>query len=288
MFWRSVPVTDLWLGWRWDVFFLYYKHHLCVLILSENKITQNVNVSIWIRVALCSMICYASNYLVLDISVASVVVRSLNKCPQNWLSTRKISFHDTFMIFIIITINNVMIIITLCPEATSSCNRCFFNVRCPCQPNHRSGTSGTRLPHHHQATWHVPGPGDTRLGTRRMCGAGGDWTGLGSTLFCCVPSWFICCWPAPGCGWHSASAALASAGRTNIKHMAGPSLHPFITRLANMLDHWTRVHQPRYLDVTVASPCLFIFIQLAWTHNTALPPPPPPARRTKSWLKCLN
>ena len=133
--------------------------------------------------------------------------------------------------------------------------------------NHRTGTSGTRLPHHHQATWHVPGPGDTCLGTRRMCGAGGDWTGLGSTLFCCVRSWFICCWPA-WCGWHSASAALASAGRTNIKHMAGPSLHPFITRLATMLDQWTSVHQPRYLDVTVASPCLFIFIQLAWTHHS--------------------
>ena len=90
------------------------------------------------------------------------------------------------MIFIIITINNVMIIITLSPEATGSCNRCFFNVRCPCQPNHRTGTSGTRLPHHHQATWHVPGPGDTCLGTRRMCGAGGDWTGLDWVLLCSV------------------------------------------------------------------------------------------------------
>ena len=52
--------------------------------------------------------------------------------------------------------------------------------------NHRSGTSGTRLPHHHQATWHVPGPGDTCLETRRMCGAGGDWTGLDWVLLCSV------------------------------------------------------------------------------------------------------
>ena len=52
--------------------------------------------------------------------------------------------------------------------------------------NHRTGTSGTRLPHHHQATWHVPGPGDTCLGTRRMCGAGGDWTGLDWVLLCSV------------------------------------------------------------------------------------------------------
>ena len=231
--------------------------------------------------------CYASNYLVLDISVASVVVRSLNKCPKNWLSTGKISFHDTFMIFIIITINNVMIIITLCPEATSSCNRCFFNVRCPCQPPHRHqwDTAPSPSPGHvaRACAWrHVSGD------TSHVRGGGWlDWTGLGSTLFCCVRSWFICCWPA-WCGWHSASAASAAAGRTNIKHMAGPSLPPFITRLANTLDQWTSVHQPRYLDVTVASPCLFIFIQLAWTHNTAPWPPPPPARRTKSWLKCLN
>ena len=91
------------------------------------------------------------------------------------------------MIFIIITINNVMIIITLCPEATSSCNRCFFNVRCPCQPPHRTGTSGTRLPHHHQATWHVPGPGDTCLGHVACAGrgvSGLDWTVFYSVLLC--------------------------------------------------------------------------------------------------------
>ena len=209
---------------------------------------------------------YASNYLVLDMSVASVVVRSLNKCPQNWLSTRKISFYDTFMIFIIITINNVMIIITLCPEATSSCNRCFFNVRCPCQPpyrhRHQWDTAPSPSPGHVARAW----PGDTCLGHVACAGrAGGDWTGLGSTLFCCVPRWFICCCPAPV--WVARSLRrLRPAGRANIKHMAGTSLHPFITRLR---IRWTSVHQPRHLDVAVASPCLFIFIQLAWTHNTA-------------------
>ena len=130
---------------------------------------------------------YASNYLVLDMSVASVVVRSLNKCPQNWLSTRKISFHDTFMIFIIITINNVMIIITLCPEATSSCNRCFFNVRCPCQPPHRHrhqwDTAPSPSPGHVARAW----PGDTCLGHVACAGRGVtglDWTGFYSVLLC--------------------------------------------------------------------------------------------------------
>ena len=158
---------------------------------------------------------YASNYLVLDMSVASVVVRSLNKCPQNWLSTRKISFHDTFMIFIIITINNVMIIITLCPEATSSCNRCFFNVRCPCQPPHRTGTSGTRLPHRHQATWHVPGPGNTFLG--HVACAGRGVTGLDWVLLCSVVFRADSSVAAPHqCGWHAASAASAQlAGPTS-------------------------------------------------------------------------
>ena len=120
-------------------------------------------------------------------SVASVVVRSLNKCPQNRLSTRKISFHDTFMIFIIITINNVMIIITLCPEATSSCNRCFFNVRCPCQPPHRHrhqwDTAPSPSPGHVARAW----PGDTCLGHVACAGRGVtglDWTGFYSVLLC--------------------------------------------------------------------------------------------------------
>ena len=158
---------------------------------------------------------YASNYLVLDMSVASVVVRSLNKCPQNWLSTRKISFHDTFMIFIIITINNVMIIITLCPEATSSCNRCFFNVRCPCQPPHRHrhqwDTAPSPSPGHVARAW----PGDTCLG--HVACAGRGVTGLDWVLLCSVVFRADSSVAAPHqCGWHAASAASAQlAGPTS-------------------------------------------------------------------------
>ena len=102
----------------------------------------------------------------------------------------------------------------------------------------------------------------TRVRGHVAC-AGRGVTGLDWVLLCSVVFGADSSVAGPWCGWHSASAASAPAGRTNIKHMAGPSLHPFITRLANTLDHWTSVHQPRYLDVTVASPCLFIFIQLA-------------------------
>ena len=93
------------------------------------------------------------------------------------------SFHDTFMIFIIITINNVMIIITLCPEATSSCNRCFFNVRCPCQPPHRHqwDTAPSPSPGHVTRAWawrHVSGD------TSHV--RGGGMTGLDWVLLCSV------------------------------------------------------------------------------------------------------
>ena len=148
-------------------------------------------------------------------SVASVVVRSLNKCPQNRLSTRKISFHDTFMIFIIITINNVMIIITLCPEATSSCNRCFFNVRCPCQPPHRHrhqwDTAPSPSPGHVARAW----PGDTCLG--HVACAGRGVTGLDWVLLCSVVFRADSSVAAPHqCGWHAASAASAQlAGPTS-------------------------------------------------------------------------
>ena len=124
--------------------------------------------------------------------------------------------------------------------------------------NHRTGTgtSGTRLPHRHQATWHAPGLVTRVWDTLHVRGGGClDWTGLCSTLFCCVPRWFICCCPAPV--WVARSLRrLRPAGRANIKHMAGTSLHPFITRLANTLDQcppaplpWCRCGQslPLYL-----------------------------------------
>ena len=198
------------------------------------------------------------------------------------------SFHDTFMIFIIITINNVMIIITLCPEATSSCNRCFFNVRCPCQPPHRHqwDTAPSPSPGHVARAWawrHVSGD------TSHVRGGGWlDWTGFYSVLLC---SELIHLLLARTGVWVALSLRRLRLSWPDQHQTYGghQSLPPFITRLANMLDQWTSVHQPRYLDVTVASPCLFIFIQLAWTHTPPPPPPPPPpARRTKSWLKCLN
>ena len=211
---------------------------------------------------------YASNYLVLDMSVASVVVRSLNKCPQTQIDYLPEKFHFMTRSWFLSSLQSIMSwLLSLCvqkPPAAVTDVSSMSGVHV----NHRTGTgtSGTRLPHRHQATWHVPGPGDTCLGHVACAGrAGGDWTGLGSTLFCCVPRWFICCCPAPV--WVARSLRrLRPAGRANIKHMAGTSLHPFITRLR---IRWTSVHQPRHLDVAVASPCLFIFIQLAWTHNTA-------------------
>ena len=192
------------------------------------------------------------------------------------------------MIFIIITINNVMIIITLCPEATSSCNRCFFNVRCPCQPPHRHqwDTAPSPSPGHVARAWarrHVSGD------TLHVRGGGWlDWTGFYSVLLC---SELIHLLLARTGVWVALSLRRLRRSWPDQHQTYGghQSLPPFITRLANMLDQWTSVHQPRYLDVTVASPCLFIFIQLAWTHTPPPPPPPPPpARRTKSWLKCLN
>ena len=110
-----------------------------------------------------------------------------------------------------------MIIITLCPEATSSCNRCFFNVRCPCQPPHRHrhqwDTAPSPSPGHVARAWawrHVSG-------TRCMCGAGGVWTGLDCVLLCSVVFRADSSVAAPHqCGWHAASAASAQlAGPTS-------------------------------------------------------------------------
>ena len=88
-----------------------------------------------------------------------------------------------------------------------------------------------------------------------------DWTGFYSVLLC---SELIHLLLARTGVWVALSLRrLRRSWPDQHQTYGGPQLHPFITRLANMLDQWTRVHQPRYLDVTVASPCLFIFIQLA-------------------------
>ena len=129
-----------------------------------------------------------------------------------------------------------------------------------------TGTSGTRLPHRHQATWHVPGLATRVWDTLHVRGGRGV-TGLDWVLLCSVVFRADSSVAAPHqCGWHAASAASAQLAGPTSNIWRAPA---FIPSLPGLRIRWTSVHQPRHLDVTVASPCLFIFIQLAWTHNTA-------------------
>ena len=91
-----------------------------------------------------------------------------------------------------------------------------------------------------------------------------DWTGFYSVLLCSELIHLLLARTGPAAGvWVALSLRrLRPSWPGQHQTYGGPQLHPFITRLADMLDQCS-VHQPRYLDVTVASPCLFIFIQLA-------------------------
>ena len=86
-------------------------------------------------------------------------------------------------------------------------------------------------------------------------------TGLDWVLLCSVVFRADSSVAAPHqCGWHAASAASAQLAGPTSNIWRAPA---FIPSLPGLRIRWTSVHQPRYLDVAVASPCLFIFIQLA-------------------------
>ena len=173
-----------------------------------------------------------------------------------------------------------MIIITLCPEATSSCNRCFFNVRCPCQPPHRHqwDTAPSPSPGHVARAWawrHVSRDTSQVRGGRWL-----DWTGFYSVLLCSELIhlllarlvWVALSLRRPRLSWPDQHQTYGGPQPSSLHYQACEYAGPLDQRPPAPLP-WCHCGQslPLYLySISV---------------NTQ---PPPPARRTKSWLKCLN